>query len=83
MGAEEAVLGEKTAEAVINFAGTGLSLLEVSHRSKEVDAMNLEAMGLFKELLDIPDGYQVLFLGGGASTQFFTIPYQEPSLSCQ
>jgi phosphoserine aminotransferase len=66
---------EKTAEAVLNFAGTGLSLLEVSHRSKEVDAMNLEAMSLFKELLDIPDGYQVLFLGGGASTQFFTVPY--------
>lgn len=66
---------EKTAEAVINFAGTGLSLLEVSHRSKEVDAMNSEAIGLFKELLDIPDGYQVLFLGGGASTQFFTLPY--------
>ncbi len=66
---------EKTAEAVINFAGTGLSLLEVSHRSKEVDAMNLEAIGLFKELLTIPDGYQVLFLGGGASTQFFTLPY--------
>lgn len=66
---------EKTAEAVINFAGTGLSLLEVSHRSKEVDAMNLEAMGLFKELLNIPEGYKVLFLGGGASTQFFTVPY--------
>ncbi len=66
---------ENTAEAVMNFAGTGLSLLEVSHRSKEVDAMNLEAMSLFKELLDIPDGYQVLFLGGGASTQFFTVPY--------
>ena len=66
---------DKTAEAVINFAGTGLSLLEVSHRSKEVDAMNLEAMSLFKELLDIPDGYQVLFVGGGASSQFFTVPY--------
>ena len=66
---------EKTAEAVMNFAGTGLSLLEVSHRSKEVDAINLEAIGLFKELLDIPEGYQVLFLGGGASTQFFTLPY--------
>ena len=66
---------DQTAEAVKNFAGTGLSLLEVSHRSKEVDAMNEEAMALFKELLEIPDGYKVLFLGGGASTQFFTIPY--------
>lgn len=66
---------DKTAEAVKNFAGTGLSLLEVSHRSKEVDAVNEEAMALFKELLDIPDGYKVLFLGGGASSQFFTVPY--------
>jgi phosphoserine aminotransferase len=66
---------DQTAEAVKNFSGTGLSILEVSHRSKEVDAMNLEAMALFKELLDIPEGYRVLFLGGGASTQFFTIPY--------
>jgi len=66
---------DQTAEAVKNFAGTGLSLLEVSHRSKEVDAVNEEAMALFKELLDIPEGYKVLFLGGGASTQFFTIPY--------
>jgi phosphoserine aminotransferase len=66
---------DTTAEAVINFAGTGLSLLEVSHRSKEVDVMNTETNNLFKELLSIPEGYQVLFLGGGASTQFFTIPY--------
>lgn len=66
---------QKTAEAIINFAGTGLSLLEVSHRSKEVDAFNLEAMNLIKELLEVPQGYQVIFVGGGASTQFFTVPY--------
>lgn len=66
---------DQTAEAVMNFAGTGLSILEVSHRSKEVDAVNEEANALFRELLDIPDGYKVLFLGGGASTQFFTVPY--------
>ncbi len=66
---------DQTAEAVKNFAGTGLSILEVSHRSKEVDAVNVEANALFRELLDIPEGYKVLFLGGGASTQFFTVPY--------
>jgi phosphoserine aminotransferase len=66
---------DQTAEAIKNFAGTGLSILEVSHRSKEVDAINVEANDLFRELLDIPDGYKVIFLGGGASTQFFTVPY--------
>jgi phosphoserine aminotransferase len=66
---------DQTAEAIKNFAGTGLSILEVSHRSKEVDAVNVEANDLFRELLDIPDGYKVIFLGGGASTQFFTVPY--------
>ncbi len=66
---------KNTAEAVLNFAGTGLSVMEVSHRSKEFVAVMDEACALVKELLDIPQGYHVLFLGGGASTQFFTIPY--------
>ncbi|RUT79576.1 3-phosphoserine/phosphohydroxythreonine transaminase [Ancylomarina longa] len=66
---------EKTAEAIHNFAGTGLSVMEVSHRSKEFVAVMDEAQSLFKELLNIPEGYSVLFLGGGASTQFCMIPY--------
>ncbi|MDM8161751.1 3-phosphoserine/phosphohydroxythreonine transaminase [Labilibaculum sp. K2S] len=66
---------EKTAEAIKNFAGTGLSLMEVSHRSKEFVAVMDEAIALFKELLSIPEGYSVLFVGGGASTQFCMIPY--------
>ncbi|PVX51048.1 phosphoserine aminotransferase [Balneicella halophila] len=66
---------KNTAAALINFADTGLSLMEVSHRSKEFVAVMNEAREMFKILLDIPDGYQVLFLGGGASTQFFHIPY--------
>ena len=66
---------EKTAEAIKNFAGTGLSVMEVSHRSKEFVAVMNEAIALFKELLSIPEGYSVLFLGGGASTQFCMIPY--------
>ncbi len=65
---------DKVVEGVKNFAGTGLSVLEVSHRSKEFVAVNDDAMALFKELLSIPDGYKVLFLGGGASTQFAMIP---------
>lgn len=66
---------KNTAEALIDFAGTGLSLMEISHRSKEFVAVNNEAQQLFKEILDIPAGYHVLFLGGGASTQFMMVPY--------
>ena len=66
---------EKTAEAVKGFADTGLSLMEISHRSKEFIAVMDEAVALVKELLEVPQGYQVLFVGGGASTQFFHVPY--------
>ncbi len=65
---------EKSAEAVLNFAGTELSLLEVSHRGKEFDAVMIEAQELFKELLEVPEGYEVVFLGGGASLQFYMVP---------
>ncbi|RIJ46108.1 3-phosphoserine/phosphohydroxythreonine transaminase [Maribellus luteus] len=66
---------EKTAEAVLNFAGTGLSVMEVSHRSKEFVAVVDEAVALVKELLKVPEGYSVLFLQGGASLQFLMAPY--------
>ncbi len=66
---------EETSKAVKDLWGTGLSIMEISHRSKEFDSVINEAQTLFKELLHIPDGYQVLFLGGGASTQFCMIPY--------
>ncbi|MCF8349405.1 MAG: 3-phosphoserine/phosphohydroxythreonine transaminase [Bacteroidales bacterium] len=66
---------ENTAKAITDFAGTGLSLMEISHRSKEFIAVMDEAVALFKELLNIPEGYSVLFLGGGASTQFAMIPF--------
>jgi phosphoserine aminotransferase len=65
---------DKVVEGVKDFAGTGLSVLEVSHRSKEFIAVNDQAQQLFKDLLSIPEGYHVLFLGGGASTQFAMIP---------
>jgi len=66
---------KNTAAAVENFAGTGLSLLEVSHRSKEFVAVSDEARALIKELLDVPAGYEVVFLGGGASMQFCMVPF--------
>ncbi len=66
---------KNTADAVLNFANTGLSVLEVSHRSKEFQAVMDEAQALVKELLDVPAGYSVLFLGGGASLQFTMVPY--------
>ncbi|HRR05138.1 MAG TPA: aminotransferase class V-fold PLP-dependent enzyme, partial [Bacteroidales bacterium] len=55
-------------EALKDFVGTGMSVIEVSHRSKEWQAVMDETVALWKELLNIPEGYQVLFLGGGAST---------------
>ncbi|MDR0810829.1 MAG: 3-phosphoserine/phosphohydroxythreonine transaminase [Paludibacter sp.] len=66
---------EKTASAILDFNGIGLSILEISHRSKDFQPVLDEAVALFKEILDIPDGYSVLFLGGGASMQFCMIPY--------
>ena len=66
---------KNTADAIKDFAGTGLSILEISHRSKEFTAVIEEAAALVKELLEIPEGYQVLFLGGGASMQFCMVPY--------
>src|SRR5665647_2825859 len=66
---------QKTAEAVVNFAGTSLSVLEISHRSKEFVAVMDQAIALVKELLEVPEGYEVLFLQGGASTQFYMAPY--------
>lgn len=66
---------ENAAKAILDFEGIGLSLLEISHRTKDYEAVNGEAESLFRELLNIPDNYKVLFLGGGASTQFFHVPY--------
>jgi phosphoserine aminotransferase len=66
---------ENTAKAVIDLDGTGLSVLEMSHRSNQIVAVADEAVALTKELLDVPDGYSVLFCHGGASMQFCMIPY--------
>jgi len=66
---------ENSAKAILDLNGIGLSLLEISHRSKDFQAIIDETMSLFKELLNIPAGYQILFLGGGASLQFDMVPY--------
>lgn len=66
---------QNSIKAIDNFSDTGISLLSISHRSKEFQAVMDDAQALFKKLLDIPEGYHVLFLGGGASTQFYTVPF--------
>lgn len=66
---------KQTAEAVMDFEGQGLSVLEISHRAKYFQPVMDEAEALMKELLNIPDGYRVLFLGGGASLEFCMVPF--------
>lgn len=61
---------KQASEAVLNFNNTGLSILEISHRSKEFIAVCEEAVQLVRELMNVPEGYSVLFLQGGASLQF-------------
>lgn len=65
---------KKSAEAVLDFNGLGMSLLEMSHRSKDFEAVLQNTKALVKELLGVPDGYSILFLQGGASTQFAMVP---------
>ncbi len=65
---------EQAAEAVLDFDGSGLSLLEISHRSKEFTAVLDETAALIRELLSLNEDYDILFLSGGASTQFFMVP---------
>lgn len=65
---------QEASEAVIDFNNTGLSILEISHRSKEFEEVVTEAEALVRELLNVPEDYSVLFLQGGASQQFAMIP---------
>ncbi|HNT41820.1 MAG: 3-phosphoserine/phosphohydroxythreonine transaminase [Bacteroidales bacterium] len=66
---------QNTAKAVIDLDGIGMSVLTISHRSKEFEAIMDETKALWRELLHIPDNYHILFLGGGASLQFCMVPY--------
>ena len=67
------VVYDKAIEAIKDFKGTGVSLLSISHRTKEWEATMDETRALWKELLNIPDEYEVVFLGGGASLQFLYV----------
>ena len=66
---------EDTSKAILDFNDSGLSLMEISHRAKYFQPVVDEAVSLFKEFLNIPEGYSVIFLGGGASLEFCMIPY--------
>ena len=65
---------DKSIEGIRDFAGSGLSVLEISHRSKEFVACMNDSIALVKELLEVPESYKVIFLGGGASLQFTMLP---------
>jgi phosphoserine aminotransferase len=64
----------ETAKAVLDFNNSGLSIMEISHRSKAFEAVLDETLELTREVLSVPDGYSVLYLGGGASLQFCMVP---------
>ena len=66
---------ENTAKQILDFNGSGLSLAEISHRAKDFQPVVDEAVALIKELLGVPEGYSVLFLGGGASLEFCMVPF--------
>ncbi|XOF34692.1 MAG: 3-phosphoserine/phosphohydroxythreonine transaminase [Candidatus Electrothrix sp. YB6] len=65
---------EEAAQDVVNFKDKGIGLIEISHRSKEFMAVAEESEALVRQLLEVPENYKVLFLQGGASSQFFMIP---------
>ena len=65
---------EKAQKELLNFKGAGMSLMEISHRSKEYAAVHAEASGLVRELMNLPDDYKVMWLQGGASSQFYMVP---------
>ena len=65
---------ENTAKQILDFNGSGPSLMEISHRAKDFQPVVDEAEALIKDLLSVPEGYSVIFLGGGASLQFTQVP---------
>ena len=65
---------KKAQEELLDFNKTGMSLMELSHRSKEYDKMHKDASNLVKELMILNDEYRILWLQGGASTQFYMTP---------
>lgn len=69
------IVVKETAEACYNFANTGVGLMEISHRSKEFDAVIKDAQNDLLKIMGLNDDYAVLFVGGGASLQFYMLPY--------
>ena len=65
---------KKAQEELLNYKGTGMSVMELSHRSKEYAEIHTGASNLVRELMNIPDDYKILWLQGGASTQFYMVP---------
>ena len=65
---------ESTVKALYDFDNTGIGIAEISHRTPGWERIMAETRQLWRDLLNIPEEYEVLFLGGGASTQFFTVP---------
>jgi phosphoserine aminotransferase len=66
---------ENTAAAVLEFNNSGQSIMEVSHRGKDFEAVMNNTVELMREILEIPENYSIMFMGGGASMQFCMIPY--------
>ena len=66
---------KQASDACINFENLNLSLLEISHRSKNYENVMDEARSIIKELFEVGDNYEVIYLGGGASLQFAMVPY--------
>lgn len=64
---------ETAAKAIMDFNGSGLSILSISHRTKDFDKVISDADALFRELLHIPDNYKIFYIGGGASTFFYEV----------
>ena len=64
---------ENAAKAIIDFNGSGLSLLSISHRTKDFDDVMAEADALFREMLDMPENYKIYYIGGGGRTFFYEV----------
>ena len=65
---------KRAQEELLDFQNTGVSIMEISHRTKPYDDMHNQACDLVRELMGVPDDYKIMWLGGGASSQFYMVP---------
>ena len=70
---------QEAADEMLDYQGSGMSVMEMSHRSKTYEKIIREAEADLRDLMNIPDNYKVLFLQGGASSQFATPPHTPPA----